>query len=124
MTLWLDTESRVPVTVTGAEGTGPHWHGLVSGPTLALTHVQAPLQHLEPFRPLRVSAHQRLGLTLVYRINPRGCRYFDPGTSEEVDSVRLRFTTLGVFHGTQDVPLAQPLIVAAPRRGHCAQPAP
>ena len=55
-------------------------------------------------------------VTLVFHANPRAVCV--AGRAESMDSVTLHFTTLDIFHNTQNVPLGDlAAVMAAPRSG-------
>ena len=84
----------------------PHVAGLggaISGPTLANGDPGSLEPIMGPFHHVRVRPDGYGVVTLVFHANPRArC---GGGSTTTMDSVRLHFTTLDVFHDTQDVPL-------------------
>ena len=104
VTLDFHNSASVPVTITGVDSTPRgDWFGAISGPTLQ----NASGNTLEPvagrFHPVRVPADGYRALAIVFHANPNprvGC-----GTDYSDDSATLQFTTLGIFHNTQEIPL-------------------
>jgi hypothetical protein len=103
VTLDFHNSASVPVTITGVESTPRGWSGGISGPTLQ----NASGDTLEPvagrFHAVRVPADGYRALSIVFHANPNpkvGC-----GTDYLDDSATLQFTTLGIFHNTQEIPL-------------------
>jgi len=104
VTLDFHNSASVPVTITGVDSTPRgDWFGAISGPTLQ----NASGNTLEPvagrFHPVRVPADGYRALAIVFHANPNprvGC-----GTDYSDDSATLHFTTLGIFHNTQEIPL-------------------
>jgi hypothetical protein len=116
VTLQFHNSASVPVTITGVDPTPKHWVGMISGPTLE----KADPGTLEPvkaaFRPVRVAADAYGALTLVFHANARAV--CSAGSGSTMDSVTVHFTTLGLFHDTQSVPLGDlAAVMAAPKRG-------
>ena len=103
--LWLHNSASVPGTVTGAEGTGPGWDGVVAGPFLRLPPAGGssyPPPRPAAFRPVRIPADGMRPVVLVYTANPGACAGAGGGISR-ISSATLRFTTLGVFENAESV---------------------
>ena len=116
VTVQIHNSASVPVTITGVDGTFRDWVGSISGPTIE----NGDARTLEPikgrFHSVHIGADAYGVVTLVFHANPRAV--CGAGTSESMDSVTLHFTTLGVFHNTQNVPLGNTAaVMAAPRSG-------
>jgi hypothetical protein len=118
----IHNSASVPITITGADRTFPEWEGAFTGPTLGITNEHRPSQY-SPFHPVRIPADGWRSVSFIFTANPRACRNPAgrlPGFSEQ-DSVTVHFTALGVFHGTQTVPLGEAAAaMAAPTRAACA----
>ena len=123
VSLYLHNSASVPITITGADRTFADWEGEFTGPTLGLTDEHQPSRYT-PFHPVRISADGYGWVSFVFTANPRACAHPEdktPGTSIQ-DSVTVHFTTLGILHGTQTVPLGWATVdMAAPSHADCAQ---
>lgn len=116
ITLQLHNSASVAVTVTGVDHTFADWAGAVAGPTLENGNAGTLEPIAGPFHATRIAPDSYGVVTLVFRANPRAV--CGGGTTESTDDVTLHFTTLGVFHNTQTVPLGDmAAIMAAPPSG-------
>jgi hypothetical protein len=103
VTLDFHNSASVPVTITDVDSTPRAWFGAISGPTLQNASAASLEPVAGPFHPVRVPADGYRPLAIVFHANPNpkvGC-----GTDYSVDSATLHFTTLGIFHNTQEIPL-------------------
>jgi len=116
VTVQIHNSASVPVTITGADHTLRDWVGAISGPTLANGDPGSLEPITGPFHHVRVRPDGYGVVTLVFHANPRArC---GGGSTTTMDSVRLHFTTLDVFHDTQDVPLGDlAAVMTAPSSG-------
>ena len=118
--LWLSNSASVPITITGADSTGPHWVGDFKGPRLFLpTAPSAILTSVRAFHPTAIPAGSTRPVTLVFSANPAACGNNGPGSTTSTDTVTFHFTALGIFHDSQTVPLGTPFFMAAPRASDC-----
>jgi hypothetical protein len=115
--LQFHNSASVPVTITGVDRTSADWVGMIAGPTLQNAN-PGTLEPLHgPFRPVHVPADGYGALTLVFHANRRAvCA---AGGGETMDSVTVHFTTLGLFHDTQSVPLGDLAVEMAAPPGGC-----
>ncbi|HKV68515.1 MAG TPA: hypothetical protein VJN72_10530 [Gaiellales bacterium] len=116
VTVQIHNSASVPVTITGVGHTPGDWAGAISGPTIE----NGDGGTLEPikgsFHQVRIGPDAYGVITLVFHANPKAV--CGGGTAAWMDSVDLHFTTLGVFHNTQAVPLGElEAVMAAPRSG-------
>jgi hypothetical protein len=123
VSLDLHNSASVPITITGVDHTPSYWEGEFTGPMLGITD-RYDQRRYAPFHPLRIPADGERQVSFVFRANPRACRNPDdsatPGMSEQ-DAVTVHFSMLGVFHGTQAVPLGtESVAIAAPSRADCS----
>ena len=122
VTLWLHNSASVPVTVTGADHTPGYWLGILTGPALAKANEYSPGDTRGPFRPVTIPADGERAVAFVFRPNPRACGNDGPGGTERVDGITVHFTTLGVVHDSQTIPLGDSAVVmAAPSAAACAR---
>jgi hypothetical protein len=99
------------------------WEGTFTGPTLGITDPHAPARYA-PFHPLTIPADGHRQVSFVFHANPRACRNPDdarnPGLTEQ-DAVTIHFSMLGLFDGTQTVPLGTAgVAIASPTKAACA----
>jgi len=117
VTVQIHNSASVPVTITGVDGTPSDWEGPIAGPTIE----NGDTDTLEPvkgtFRDVHIAPDAYGVVTLVYRANPKAV--CGTGGTGWMDSVDLRFTTLGVFHDTQAVPLGDLKPVMTVSRSSC-----
>jgi hypothetical protein len=116
VTVQIHNSASVPVTVTGVDHTFRDWVGSISGPTIE----NGDARTLEPikgrFHHVRIGPDAYGVVTLVFHANPRAVCV--AGSAESMDSVTLHFTTLDIFHNTQNVALGDlAAVMAAPRSG-------
>jgi hypothetical protein len=100
VTYAFHNSASVPVTITGVDHTFGAWVGAISGPTLQNATPNFELL-AGPFHPVRVPADGFREVAMVFHANPKG----ECGSIYSVDAVTLHFTTLGIFHNTQQIPL-------------------
>jgi hypothetical protein len=104
VTLDFHNSASVPVTITGVDSTpSGDWFGAISGPTLQNASDASLEPVAGPFHPVRVPADGYRALAIIFHANPNSrvaC-----GTDYSADSATLHFTTLGIFHNTQEIPL-------------------
>jgi hypothetical protein len=104
VTLAFHNSASVPVTITGADSTPRgDWFGAISGPTLQNASVGSLQSVAGRFHPVRVPADGYRALAIVFHANPNP--KVECGTIYSNDSVTLHFTTLGIFHNSQNIPL-------------------
>ena len=116
VTVQIHNSASVPVTITGVGHTPSGWVGAISGPTIengdggTLEPIKGPFHHVH------IGPDAYGVVTLVFHANPKAL--CGAGTATLMDSVDLHFTTLGVFHDTQAVPLGElEAVMTAPRSG-------
>ena len=117
ITVQIHNSASVPVTITGVDGTPSDWEGPIAGPTIENGDPGTLEPVEEPFRHVRIGPDALGVVTLVYRANPRAL--CGTGATGWMDSVDLRFTTLGIFHDTQAVPLGDMKPVVTVPRSSC-----
>jgi hypothetical protein len=103
VTLDFHNSASVPVTITGVDSTFRGWVGAISGPTLQNASADTLEAVAGRFHAVRVPADGNRALAIVFHANPNP--KVECGTDYSDDSATLRFTTLGIFHNTQEIPL-------------------
>ena len=117
ITVQIHNSASVPVTITGVDGTPSDWEGPVAGPTIENGDPRTLEPVKGPFRHVHIGPDGYGIVTLVYRANPKA--HCGTGGTGWMDSADLRFTTLGVFHDTQAVPLGDMKPVMTVPRSSC-----
>lgn len=115
VTLDLHNSASVPLTVTGVDAApGGKFGGTIAGPRL-----QNSTQNFElrpgSFRSVRIPADGDRVIALIYSANPHAACGNNAGALS-LTSVTVNFTTLGVFHDSQVVPLGSAAPVMTDRR--------
>ena len=117
VTVQIHNSASVPVTITGVDGTPSDWDGPIAGPTIENGDAGTLEPVKGPFRDVQIAPDALGVVTLVYRANPKAM--CGTGATGWLGSVDLRFTTLGVFHDTQAVPLGDLEPVMTVPRSSC-----
>jgi hypothetical protein len=117
ITVQIHNSASVPVTITGVDGTPSDSEGPIAGPAIENGDARNLEPVTGPFRDVHIGPDGYGVVTLVYRANPRAS--CGTGATAWIDSVDLRFTTLGVFHDTQAVPLGDMKPVMTVPRSSC-----
>jgi hypothetical protein len=111
----LHNSASVPVTVTGVDASpGGKFGGTIAGPRLRNSTLNFLLQP-GPFRSVRIPADGERAIALIYSANPQVTCVDDTGALS-LTTVRVHFTTLGVFNDTQEIPLGSAAPVMTDRR--------
>lgn len=110
--LEIHNSASVPVTITAADHTDGAWGGGISGPTLRNATLNFGLVP-RAFHAVRIPADRDRAVAFVFHANPRAI--CSTGVSV-IDSLRVHFTALGVFHDTQRIPLGEMAAVMTDRR--------
>jgi len=113
--LGFHNSASVPITITGADHTDADWDGPLAGPTLRNATVRYGLLP-GAFRVVRIPADGTRVVAFVFHANPHASCSTDVMT---MDTVNVHFSTLGVFHDTQTVPLGDMAAVMTGRRTGC-----
>jgi hypothetical protein len=123
LTFGMVNSASVPITITGVESTPSPWDGQFTGPTLGIPTDPANLGlAYTAFHATTIPAGGTRPLTFVFHANPRACRYpGGPGSVGSTDSITVRFTTLGVVHDSETIPLGDlAFYLASPTRATCS----
>jgi len=115
VTLDLHNSASVPITVTGVGASpGGKFGGTIAGPRLQNATQNFELQP-GPFRAVRIPADGERVIALIYSANPHVTCVNNVGAMS-LTTVTVHFTTLGVFHDSQAVPLGSAAPVMTNRR--------